>query len=153
MAYTPTTWTSGDIITSQKLNKIENGVANNNNNLVTAVFAQPSYFSGSASHGAGFVGYFKQKNNKWCLVSEETSLYWFGNNFVYTPTICLPPSNSGIKVFWAIYAPLLDGFEITNIKGGVNMDSPVAVYDSTGNSSYNGYELTGGSVYADIISI
>lgn len=28
MAYTPTTWTSGDIITSQKLNKIENGVAN-----------------------------------------------------------------------------------------------------------------------------
>ena len=28
MAYTPTVWTSGDIVTSTKLNKLENGVAN-----------------------------------------------------------------------------------------------------------------------------
>ena len=27
MAYTPTTWNNGDIITAEKLNKIENGVA------------------------------------------------------------------------------------------------------------------------------
>ena len=26
MSYTPTTWTSGDIVTSAKLNKIENGI-------------------------------------------------------------------------------------------------------------------------------
>lgn len=28
MAYTPTTWTTGDTITATKLNKLENGVAN-----------------------------------------------------------------------------------------------------------------------------
>ena len=35
MAYTPTTWETGDVITSQKLNKIENGVANTNPLIVT----------------------------------------------------------------------------------------------------------------------
>ena len=29
MSYTPTTWKSGDIVTSEKLNKLEQGVANN----------------------------------------------------------------------------------------------------------------------------
>lgn len=29
MAYTPTEWTTGDIITAEKLNKIEQGIANN----------------------------------------------------------------------------------------------------------------------------
>lgn len=28
MSYTPTTWTTGDIITATKMNKIENGIAN-----------------------------------------------------------------------------------------------------------------------------
>lgn len=28
MSYTPTTWKSGDIVTSEKLNKIEQGIAN-----------------------------------------------------------------------------------------------------------------------------
>lgn len=28
MSYTPTTWQTGDIVTSEKLNKLENGVAN-----------------------------------------------------------------------------------------------------------------------------
>lgn len=29
MAYEPTEWKNGDIITAEKLNKIENGIANN----------------------------------------------------------------------------------------------------------------------------
>ena len=28
MAYTPTVWANGDVITADKLNKLENGVAN-----------------------------------------------------------------------------------------------------------------------------
>jgi hypothetical protein len=28
MSYTPTTWQTGDTITAEKLNKLENGVAN-----------------------------------------------------------------------------------------------------------------------------
>lgn len=41
MSYNPTNWTSGDIITSEKLNKIEQGIAdaaeNSNNNNVFLV--------------------------------------------------------------------------------------------------------------------
>lgn len=149
MAYTPTTWTSGDIITSQKLNKIENGVSNMINN-VTALFIQPSGFSGSTSHGLGFIGYFKQKNDKWCLVSEDISIYWFGNNFLVSSSFCMPPNDSDIKIFWAIYGPHLDNVIMTNIKGGINM-TPIAVYNSDGNYNYTGYELTGGPVSVDII--
>ena len=34
MSYTPTTWASGDVITAEKLNKLENGVANNSNDYL-----------------------------------------------------------------------------------------------------------------------
>lgn len=36
MAYTPTTWTTGDTVTSTKLNKIENGIANAGSALICA---------------------------------------------------------------------------------------------------------------------
>ena len=34
MSYTPTTWADGDLITAQKLNNIENGITNLENNLI-----------------------------------------------------------------------------------------------------------------------
>lgn len=34
MSYTPTTWADGDLITAQKLNNIENGIANLENDLI-----------------------------------------------------------------------------------------------------------------------
>ena len=37
MAYEKTTWQSGDIVTSEKLNNIENGVANANNFVVLSL--------------------------------------------------------------------------------------------------------------------
>lgn len=40
MAYTPTEWQSGDIVTSEKLNKIENGIADAGGVLVATVDTQ-----------------------------------------------------------------------------------------------------------------
>ena len=37
MSYTPTTWQSGDVITSTKLNKLEQGVANSANVLIATM--------------------------------------------------------------------------------------------------------------------
>ena len=34
MSYTPTTWADGDLITAEKLNNIENGIANLENDLI-----------------------------------------------------------------------------------------------------------------------
>ena len=47
MSYTPTEWTSGDVITAEKLNKIENGVAESGGddidlNPVIVTYSQPS---------------------------------------------------------------------------------------------------------------
>ena len=39
MAYTPTEWKNGDVITAEKLNKIEGGVANINSVFITNVTA------------------------------------------------------------------------------------------------------------------
>lgn len=39
MAYTPTTWTTGDTITASAMNKIENGIANAGSALITQLGA------------------------------------------------------------------------------------------------------------------
>ena len=44
MAYEPTTWAAGDVVTSAKLNNIEQGVANSGD-----VFAVPFVFAGSTA--------------------------------------------------------------------------------------------------------
>ena len=51
MAYTPTQWSPGDSITSAKLNKIENGIANNNGGIfwVTGTVSEGSSSGGAES--------------------------------------------------------------------------------------------------------
>lgn len=39
MAYTPTTWVTGDTVTATKMNKIENGIANAGNNYDIVISA------------------------------------------------------------------------------------------------------------------
>ena len=51
MAYTPTTWATGDVVTSEKLNKMETGI--NNNGLFVVTFTLNDYDSGSAISGSG----------------------------------------------------------------------------------------------------
>lgn len=51
MAYTPTQWSPGDSITSAKLNKIENGIADNNGGIfwVTGTVSEGSSSGGAES--------------------------------------------------------------------------------------------------------
>lgn len=46
MAYTPTTWANGDTITAEKLNKLEQGVANGGESLVVELTSK----TGTADH-------------------------------------------------------------------------------------------------------
>lgn len=43
MTYTPTEWKNGDVITAEKLNKIEEGVSGNNSDLFMLVNAETIY--------------------------------------------------------------------------------------------------------------
>ena len=145
MAYTPTTWTTGDTITASAMNKIEQGIANAGN-VVRGMVLAPDGFN-SASHEFGFIGYFKQINNRWESTEGERAVYWVANQWSSFQVIA-PPESSGIKVFWAVYAPLLNSVTLT-FSGDIN-STPITVYDSSG--SYNGYELTGAAyvgIFAD----
>jgi len=59
MAYTPTTWVSGDTIDATKLNKIEQGIVSatipmikvNTNNVISSVFVQFAYATYNSSTG------------------------------------------------------------------------------------------------------
>ena len=43
MAYTPTSWSSGDVVTSEKLNKIEDGIENATMVVVNVSYADEAY--------------------------------------------------------------------------------------------------------------
>ena len=49
MAYTPTTWTTGDTVTATKMNKIENGIANAGNNYDIVISADQYPVSSSTT--------------------------------------------------------------------------------------------------------
>ena len=136
MAYTPTTWVTGDSVTATKLNKLEQGVANAD--AIRGIMLLPSSFS-SSSHTLGLIGYFRQINNRWTLIGNGQDVYWENNN-PCAYSLLSPPADTGMKVFWIVYAPSLDEIDLT-FSGDIN-STPITVYD-TDNNGYNGYELTG----------
>lgn len=48
MSYEPTVWETGDVVTAQKLNKLENGVANSGGGGITAVCKFSVYWDDTA---------------------------------------------------------------------------------------------------------
>ena len=68
MAYTPTTWSTGDTITASALNKMENGIAN-------AVGAASIRISASGFGGStkefGKIVYAYRDNNAWVIQNDD----------------------------------------------------------------------------------
>ena len=54
MSYTPTTWVTGDIVTADKLNKLENGVASGTSSGALIVIL-PNEYGGTTDKTAGEV--------------------------------------------------------------------------------------------------
>ena len=55
MSYTPTNWKNGDVVTSTKLNKLEQGVANAGGVTVLSVVADPQTMTVTLNKTAGEV--------------------------------------------------------------------------------------------------
>lgn len=70
MAYTPTTWTTGDTITASAMNKIENGIANAGGGV-----------SGLCTDTAGTLD--KSYNDLVAILATGTIPYIFKNGAVY----------------------------------------------------------------------
>ena len=73
MAYTPTEWRTGDVITAEKLNKLENGISDNSS--VNVVFITDT--SGSLDKTAGELYSTFESNNYFMVVIREGKIYGF----------------------------------------------------------------------------
>lgn len=51
MAYTPTEWKSGDVISAERMNKIEQGIANGSSSVLIVDATQESTSSDSGDSG------------------------------------------------------------------------------------------------------
>lgn len=78
MAYTPTTWVTGDDVTATKLNKIENGIANANS-VATVRLSASGYNSGSKNFG--YIAYAYFENGNWHFATDNNADWetLFGN--------------------------------------------------------------------------
>lgn len=137
MAYTPTTWVTGDTVTATKLNKLEQGVANagggGGGNLFYEVTT--TNFPVSTNIVGGFA-YLKKSGNTYAFAnmissfSEATAIYgnqtacWFTN--VSVPTL---------ENYYLAYQAG-SGVELTAFSGGIE-STPVTV------NGLNFYIVTG----------
>ena len=68
MSYTPTNWQTGDTITAEKMNNLENGVSNAQNVAVVTLDAEGF---GTSSHLFGYMVYATYDGEKWILISDN----------------------------------------------------------------------------------
>lgn len=143
MAYTPTTWTTGDTITASAMNKIENGIAGAGSVATVRVNFNGGGISGTANC---FVGYAQYTNGRYSI---ESPLMEYGSatptNRMYIP-VCLPPSDDDFKayIFFAYYIDNVAGYTIT---GNISTTKIEAQVRSGASSWYSetwyGFEVNG----------
>lgn len=120
MAYSKTTWVKGDEITSQKMNKIEDGIANAENRLAKVIID----FREGGIHGtvACYVGYARHITTPSENFSIESILqeYMSGNyrGRLYIP-ILLPNQDDDFKAY--IFFPnFIDNIALYQITGNIS---------------------------------
>ena len=92
MAYTPTTWVTGDKVTATKLNKIEQGIANagGGGTQIAVIKTDASGFS-VASRTFASIAYAVYESGTWKLVSGDdyrTLIFGYDKpNYFYLATI------------------------------------------------------------------
>ena len=120
MAYTPTQWSPGDSITSAKLNKIENGIADNNGGIfwvtvtvnegktnsytlnktvreiIEAGESKIVVLKGQMSETSTFIGYYTGwQYNEMYILSFSSNTTFFASSLDDYPTNQTPSSDSG----------------------------------------------------------
>lgn len=143
MAYTPTTWANGDTITAEKLNKLEQGVANSGG-TATIWLSATGYNSGT--HIFGYLVYAYLDNGAWKLCNDENGyseiLGWTTpNDRVLVKPL---PSDDNVGLF------LIDTTSDDRTITGDISTNPATLYFSYGSVFHNGnnaYRIMGNGSY------
>lgn len=147
MAYTPTTWATGDTITASAMNKIENGIAEAGRIAVVCV----DYRDGGINGSAGFVFAYAKYNSTLGSYSIESNTfeYYVGNGTIhgcfYIP-VPLPSANDDLRpfVFFTSYIDNMAQYEVagdistTKVEGHIKAGA--SAWDST---PFFGFEVSG----------
>lgn len=88
MSYTPTNWQTGDTITAEKMNNIEQGIVNAPKVAVVTLDAEGF---GSASHTFGAMVYATYEDNRWVVIADD-DIAWV-------------PVQGFIKPYWRVIPP------------------------------------------------
>ena len=145
MAYSPTTWTTGDTISASALNKIEQGIAGAGSGGTACVRISASGFA-SGEKIFGYVAYAYLDNGSWVLASDNTPFKEIdGNQAPFDALLVIPlPNDENVGVF--LVDSVNDGRSIT---GDISV-VPTTLYFSWGSAyegSYNAYRITGNGSY------
>jgi len=140
MAYTPTTWATGDTITATKMNKIENGIAGAGNNVIVQL-SVTGYGTVTNTYGWIVYGIYDAQNSRW-VVEQDNDSYWTGIwGFANEAPKFLPPfltviPNDNIGLFF-----IADSRASVTTSGDIASES--SLYYSYGSLVTNAYRITG----------
>lgn len=133
MAYTPTTWVTGDTITATKLNKLEQGVANAGGGNGGTVFYEVTTTNfPSSSNAIGWFAYIKKSGNAYSPANMLSS-------------IALPITVYGNQTgcwFSEVSIPTLEDYYL-----GFSLASGVTLTASTGGLSSTPIATPAGNIY------
>ncbi len=141
MAYTPTTWTTGDTITASAMNKIENGIAGAGNNVIVQ-FSATGYSTVSTCYGYIVYGIYDAQNSRWVL-DRDNDTYWntilgFANEApkIIPPFLTIIPSDN-VGLFFIADSRVAS----VSVTGDIASES--SLYYSWGSPVVNAYRITG----------
>lgn len=141
MAYTPTTWVTGDTVTATKLNKLEQGVANAGGGGCAIVELSATGYP-TASNFYGFIVYavYDDGNSRW-VITQDDSNYWgsifgFANEApkIIPPYLTVLPNSDNAALFF-----VNDNATVT-VSGDIEATN---LYLSYGSLVLGAYRITG----------
>ena len=150
MSYEKQTWVTGEIVTADKLNHMEDGIASGG---VNSAYISIKKDSSLNSYGSiyFFVGYASleehDNHTRWnlCPIDNNNFFYMDGYHFIYRDDKILPKEDNKILCF-AYYDDMIDvkcdiegDAELSEIPGATQ-NYP---YDSWISGFYKVYEITG----------
>lgn len=146
MSYEPTTWDTGDVITAEKMNHLEQGVASGGSVATVCV-----NFNGGGIAGSVFLYVTHAEYNSTLgnySIESPMSDYYGSSPYsarFYVP-VPLPPSGDGFKAF-VCFNDFIDNMAAYTCSGGVS-STKVEMRRRNGTSAwesepYYGFEVTG----------
>lgn len=143
MSYTPTEWSKGDVITSEKLNKIEQGITNSCEGKIAIVSLSATGFNNATRDFCKIV-YATLEDESWVVIidneDEWNSIWGYDEPFYRVLPPMIVPINSTLYPF---IIPCLNDIEI-NTTGQIDSTAE-RLYFSNGSlvPGEGGYRISG----------